>query len=629
MPRAIPKREAPLAFFIAFLACLVWTWPMALEVGRAIPFDPRFSAESAPSSTPWVWEFWWVGRALEQGLNPFECPWVSWPVGESLAWREGSLPWAVLFAPVERILGPVVAFQGATWLRLSLAGGLAYLLARRLEVGRVPAAVGSLAWTLGPASMASLVGHWPWMAAPELPGAMLVALLWKRAEARGFRTREGEERDGRPVRAPRRRRSIRGGILRGSLLGGILGFSALQSIPGAVLVLVGVGVVLAFVPDDGAPDGERDGLRDRSAASPRLARTAGTLAAVLVAGLLAGPRLRAMERAEASGPAVVPVGGLAPEMDTVDALDFFRPPGRHPLFRDHYGSAVPRGHGERVLDISRGLVAEDGSWQGPRPYNAGLYLGLALSTLAVLGLGLDPLGRRLALVSIALALAMVEPFGLGLRGGPGSFSGVLIPYTARAQGLLVLLLALVAARALSLLSARREGRWGGRLLVGVLLFEVFGAPVPQAPVPGDPILGRLGQVAQRSDGEEGASGAVLALHRDPGNGATDLLLQMEHGQPITHSFVPFPDQGNAGRWARLGPEVLRAMMGQWGAPRDLERELEILGVSHLIAEREWLESMPLGSDTFDSMPRWERAESSVDGDGDRWAWWYPSSLLYR
>lgn len=629
MDRAIPKREALLAFLLAFLACLLWTWPMALGLGEALPYDPRFSSEAAPGTSPWVWQFWWVGQAVAEGLSPFECPWVSWPFGESLAWREGAFGWALLTLPIERLWGPVVAFQLASWLRLTLAGGLAYLVARQLRVGPMAAAVGSLAWTFGPASMASLVGRWPWMASPELPGVMLVLLAWKHSESSST---SAEGIPGRPGATKSTRARVRGALLRGSLLGAWVGFAALNSIPGAALTLLGAGAVFALVPADLWEPGGRalpvgGGSRGTAGRSRVPARLAGLLAAGLACTVLAGPRFRAMDAAPRSGLSVADGAGLAPSMDSVDALDFYRPPGRHPMFTDHYGSAIPRGHGDGVLDMTEGLVDDDGIWQGPRPYNAGLYLGLALSTLTVLGLGLDPVGRRLGILAILLALAMVEPLGFGVRGSPDSLGGMLMPFTARAQGLLVFLLALVAARSLAALGSRPEGRWGARILVGVLLFEVWTGSIPMAPLPRDPLLERVGEATAGSSG--GEVGAVLALHRDPGNGAIDLLLQMRHGQPITHSFLPFPDQRNAGRWTRLGPGVLRALMGELGAPRELERELELLGVSHLIAEREWLEGMPLAADVFDSMARWERAESSAGEEAETWAWWYPSSLLYR
>ena len=105
------------ALFIA--GCL--TWPVVIFPGSQLI--------GHPGNDTWnhVWGYWWVAGYLEQGVWPQKADLLSWPSGGSLYFIDTMQ--AIFSWPIQKILGPVVAYNYVIISQLALCGYGAWLLA--------------------------------------------------------------------------------------------------------------------------------------------------------------------------------------------------------------------------------------------------------------------------------------------------------------------------------------------------------------------------------------------------------------------------------------------------------------------------------------------------------------------
>ena len=91
------------------------------------------------------WDFWWLGEALRGGQDPWFTTAVFHPAGTSLGFHPTGFLYGLISLPLQALfgveIGVVLAYNVITLASLTLAAWLAWLLARRLGLGDLSAAV--------------------------------------------------------------------------------------------------------------------------------------------------------------------------------------------------------------------------------------------------------------------------------------------------------------------------------------------------------------------------------------------------------------------------------------------------------------------------------------------------------
>jgi hypothetical protein len=119
-----------------------------------------------------VYRFWLVGHQLEHGEAPWKDPYSFQPIVEPQTVL-GGWPFGFGFWPLEAAFGPVVAWNLLLLGTIVAAGLLTYGWLRCLELGRVGAALGGLAFALAPYRLEQSAGHLLGWVALLLPLALL------------------------------------------------------------------------------------------------------------------------------------------------------------------------------------------------------------------------------------------------------------------------------------------------------------------------------------------------------------------------------------------------------------------------------------------------------------------------
>ncbi|MGH9146559.1 MAG: hypothetical protein ACRD1Q_07610, partial [Vicinamibacterales bacterium] len=123
---------------------VVCTWPLAAQIGTALPGDlgdPLFSA----------WVLGWVSDRLRDGLRGFWDAPIFFPARGTLALSEHYFGVALLVAPVYWLSGNAVAtYNVGILVAYTLAGAGMYLLAKSLTSSRPAAAVAGVVFAFAP-----------------------------------------------------------------------------------------------------------------------------------------------------------------------------------------------------------------------------------------------------------------------------------------------------------------------------------------------------------------------------------------------------------------------------------------------------------------------------------------------
>jgi hypothetical protein len=157
----------------------VFTWPLALHLGTAIPGDGKDGWQG-------VWSLWWWATALGQGRNPFHTDLLFHPQGADL-YLHTLMPFNGLLAlPVQAVGGPVAAYNFIVLVSLVASACGAYWLARdRLARagalpgggwGEIPPFAAGLLFGFSPYLADHLLSHLNLLAAEGLPFAVLALL---------------------------------------------------------------------------------------------------------------------------------------------------------------------------------------------------------------------------------------------------------------------------------------------------------------------------------------------------------------------------------------------------------------------------------------------------------------------
>jgi hypothetical protein len=142
---------------------LVLTWPLAIRL-----HDGTLGA-GVGDNAAFVWNFWWVKKALSEGLSPFWTPALFAPIGTSLVLHTSTLlPTAaacMLLPQADPLVTHNVALIATVFLNGLCAYGAAYALTRQAP----GAFVAGLVFAASPFLTARLQGHFNVLSAWGLP----------------------------------------------------------------------------------------------------------------------------------------------------------------------------------------------------------------------------------------------------------------------------------------------------------------------------------------------------------------------------------------------------------------------------------------------------------------------------
>jgi hypothetical protein len=160
--RRVGRGRAGVAGLAAALylgAGLLATAPAVSETDRFLGYGvPREGRVTPGDHLQTTWQLWLPGHQLARGEVPWVDPYSFQPTLEPRVNFAG-WPFALVFGPLEALLGTVGGWNAFVLLTYVGAGGFAALWLRSLGLGLGPALVGGLAFALAPYRVAQSTGH--------------------------------------------------------------------------------------------------------------------------------------------------------------------------------------------------------------------------------------------------------------------------------------------------------------------------------------------------------------------------------------------------------------------------------------------------------------------------------------
>lgn len=166
-------RLHPEFFLLGLLGAVAVTWPLVLHFTDHIPGSELVGSYSH------VWKAWWTGQALlSEHTNPAFSPLLNYPQGLDVGYHMAGFGNEILALPVTWLLGPVAGYNTIVLMALATGCWAAALVGTWSGLGRVPAALVGLAWSLAPHHLGFLMGG----AIENLPSPwfplLFLAILW-------------------------------------------------------------------------------------------------------------------------------------------------------------------------------------------------------------------------------------------------------------------------------------------------------------------------------------------------------------------------------------------------------------------------------------------------------------------
>jgi len=562
----------------------IWTWPLAGQLGSALPFDAGFVPPAGSDTHIWVWDFWWVKEALTSGQSPFHSDAIFPPRGAGLGLHTHAILYGFLALPLTAAFGAVFSVGVAILVLFATAFAAMWALARALGASRPAAGIAAFGWAFAPYFLQKGLEHMNLMASPWPPLLCLFLLRWMGT-----------------------------GKVRPALGAGcVVGLTALAGpLVFAQTVIFGM-MICVFAPGEG--------LRRRELLRPWPLAIGG-----LVGGLLASPALVEIRRellsAERFAARIGDLGrGGLPGGDSSSFVarevlarpsltEFLRLPHLHPL-------------------SGGGLVGVPGGNE-----IAALHISGALLALALAALLLAAPGKRRARAMWAgfAALCVFLAWDPALPMGHPSelyrrlplMDGLRVPARFLPYGLLPLaiLAAFGADELLAKLGRRNAGGVVG-LMGALLVFESWSISFPLMDTEPPPAIAPLA-----SDTPPEAAGRILTL---PARfGASEAMTwQTQHGRGVVLSYLARIDPWVVRGLEETAPDLFQILVPQLAAdgsfriPRSegLALDLEHLGVRTVLVDRRAFGSAgslyEMLSNLLDEMPRWQ----NLGGDGEFGLW---------
>ena len=166
-----------LPLFLYGLLTVLVTYPLILHFGSQLPSDGGDALQN-------YWNYWWTGRALATGQNPYWTPYLYAPYGAPLYLHTLNLFNGVVSLPVQWAFGLIPAYNSVVFLSFILAGYFAYLLVAEVSGSRLAGFVGGVVYAFGSYQMTHLLGHMNLLASEWLPAYVLCLIRASGASGR-------------------------------------------------------------------------------------------------------------------------------------------------------------------------------------------------------------------------------------------------------------------------------------------------------------------------------------------------------------------------------------------------------------------------------------------------------------
>lgn len=159
------------------LLALLATYPLVRQFGTALPSDGGDALQN-------YWNYWWTGRALAAGENPYWTPYLYAPYGAPLYLHTLNLFNGLLTLPFQWLFGLIPAYNIVVLLSFILAGYFAHLLVAEVSGSRLAGFAGGVVYAFGSYHMTHLLGHMNLIASEWLPAYILCLLRASGASGR-------------------------------------------------------------------------------------------------------------------------------------------------------------------------------------------------------------------------------------------------------------------------------------------------------------------------------------------------------------------------------------------------------------------------------------------------------------
>ncbi|MCI0447789.1 DUF2079 domain-containing protein [bacterium] len=163
-----------LFLFYLFIS-LAFTWPLILHTELFVPGPVRLQKPRPnEDSFQFLWNIWWVSKAIDEWRNPFECPYLFHPQGARLHFHAHTILQGVMAYPFVKLFGLVKGTNIILILQLTLGAFISALLGWEITKDKAIAWFAGIALGFCPFVFGRLQGHWCWSSIAPL---ILVAWL--------------------------------------------------------------------------------------------------------------------------------------------------------------------------------------------------------------------------------------------------------------------------------------------------------------------------------------------------------------------------------------------------------------------------------------------------------------------
>ena len=156
-------RHCSLRVLLSYLLCsLVFTYPLVFRLTTHVP--------GGEGDVPlYIWNLWWMQRALAEGISPIFCDYIFAPYGVSLAFHAFVFFKALLAVPLQWFCSAWTAYNILILATFALAGWGMFLLAYHLTGNRRAAWVAGLIYAFSPYMLTRSLSHFNYLSSEWIP----------------------------------------------------------------------------------------------------------------------------------------------------------------------------------------------------------------------------------------------------------------------------------------------------------------------------------------------------------------------------------------------------------------------------------------------------------------------------
>ena len=151
--------------FLSYLLCsLAFTYPLVFHLTTHVP-----GYETGGDVPIYIWNLWWMKRALAEGISPLFCDYIFAPYGVSMVFHAFVFLKALLAVPLQWFCSAWTAYNILIIATFALAGWGMFQLAQHLTSDRRAAYVAGLIYAFSPYMLTRSTGHLNYLSSEWIP----------------------------------------------------------------------------------------------------------------------------------------------------------------------------------------------------------------------------------------------------------------------------------------------------------------------------------------------------------------------------------------------------------------------------------------------------------------------------